>query len=307
MYGASIALNNIGVSLLEHRAYGQAIHTFKDAIHVMKLLLRTEPHDQLYSTASTANSLQEKLDRASQRIAHPCRMQVVKSLEDHLVCLDDSSVYSMWKECSLIFPEMVDTAATDPRTTTESSQSSCKALSFLMIRLDGSTLHEDAIGCDLHRDRNVLDEARLSHDLGMESAMILYNLGLSYFCLARYFTKKSSFMEKQPDLHSARSKQQDPESLTQQAMKLFYMSYSTLTNRARKSGADLTQSLRDGRLSFSAVLLNSIVRTELALDNRRMALHRYQKLISVMICLHRYANHSTADTAMQWMRAAAAA
>ena len=85
------------------------------------------------------------------------------------------------------------------------------------------------------------------------------------------------------------------------------MSYSTLTNRARKSGADLTQSLRDGRLSFSAVLLNSIVRTELALDNRRMALHRYQNLISVMNCLQRHANHSTADTAIQGMRAAAAA
>jgi hypothetical protein len=70
---AAIALNNMGVSLLERRAYGQGMETLKDAIFVMKRVLRP-PSISSQGFGKTPNSTryaEAKVDRASKRMANP--------------------------------------------------------------------------------------------------------------------------------------------------------------------------------------------------------------------------------------------
>jgi hypothetical protein len=60
-YRSVIALNNIGVSLLERRCYQQAAETLKDALSLIKAV----------STTQNRHSLQETVHTARQRLANP--------------------------------------------------------------------------------------------------------------------------------------------------------------------------------------------------------------------------------------------
>ena len=68
-YRSAIALNNIGVSLLELRCYQQASETFKDAVSLIKAFTPQNDH-----------SLQQTLHSARQRLAkpQPIRREVVE-------------------------------------------------------------------------------------------------------------------------------------------------------------------------------------------------------------------------------------
>jgi hypothetical protein len=70
---AAIALNNIGVSLLERKAYRQGMETLSDAIFVMQRVLRS-PSISSQGSDRTPNSTsyaEAKVHRASKRMANP--------------------------------------------------------------------------------------------------------------------------------------------------------------------------------------------------------------------------------------------
>lgn len=268
LYRASIALNNTGVSLLEQRAYRQAIDTFKDAIQVMRLVF-TSDNNSNYNSDDGSASVQDKLDRASKRLAQPRPLTKCPSLD--LACLDDANVHSMWKEA----------AAAGMSSCLPSSQTYSSSTAF-PIRLAG-------LGG--------------GGDLDVESAMMLYNFGLSYLCLARFFSRRKT---------NNSSSNKGSKDVLQQALKLFYMAYSTLSNHTVQ-GADggdvpLATSLLDGRLSLSIVILHAIVQVELELGNHKLASRRYQKLMQVTAFLQQHDAQSPVDQmAAGGLRAAAAA
>lgn len=68
-YRAAIALNNMGVSLLERACYRQAMETLQDGIHVMKEVFRPDR-----SAAGSSSEVDFKLHQAAQRVASPVRM-----------------------------------------------------------------------------------------------------------------------------------------------------------------------------------------------------------------------------------------
>jgi hypothetical protein len=69
---AAIALNNMGVSLLERRAYRQGMETLKDAVLVMKRVLRPASISQGFGkTPNSACNAEAKIHRASKRMATP--------------------------------------------------------------------------------------------------------------------------------------------------------------------------------------------------------------------------------------------
>jgi hypothetical protein len=69
---AAIALNNMGVSLLERRAYRQGMETFKDAVFVMKRVLRPASISQGFGkTPNSTSNAEAKVHRASKRMATP--------------------------------------------------------------------------------------------------------------------------------------------------------------------------------------------------------------------------------------------
>jgi hypothetical protein len=70
---AAIALNNMGVSLLERRAYRQGMETLNDAIFVMKRVLRPPSiSSQGFGKPTNSTSYAEaKIHRASRRMANP--------------------------------------------------------------------------------------------------------------------------------------------------------------------------------------------------------------------------------------------
>lgn len=62
----AIALNNMGVSLLEQKAYSEAMETLKDSVIVMKVAFQQESCTNFRDTGIL---VEEKLDRACQRLS----------------------------------------------------------------------------------------------------------------------------------------------------------------------------------------------------------------------------------------------
>ena len=79
-YKGAVALNNIGIVLLEQGAYRQALDTLKDAVFVMKVIFR--PRD---NSAPLASNVEVKLKRASERIASPhCEESSINTITEIL-------------------------------------------------------------------------------------------------------------------------------------------------------------------------------------------------------------------------------
>jgi tetratricopeptide (TPR) repeat protein len=144
---AAIALNNMGVSLLEQRAYRQGMETLKDAIFVMKLVFRPQSRNSGLGAASDSTSSTDmKIHRAVQRMANP---KPVPSA----VIIDVVSHGVASSHCSPLGSILH-----------ESSSSSCT----VAIRIEATDL-------DCPEDR----------DPDLESAMMLYNFGLAHLCMAK--------------------------------------------------------------------------------------------------------------------------
>ena len=88
-YRVAVALNNMGVALLERGAYCQAMKTLKDSILVMKGILRTS------SKCTVGDDIQTKIDMATKRLMSP--QPVPSTLPVTILSHDGSLLYSSMK------------------------------------------------------------------------------------------------------------------------------------------------------------------------------------------------------------------
>jgi hypothetical protein len=142
---AAIALNNMGVSLLERRAYRQGIETLKDAIFVMKRVLRPPSISPqgLGKTPNSTSYAEVMVHRASKRMANP---QPISSA----ISIDVVSQCASFSRRS--YP----------------SGSVLRGGSFSPLRIEATDL--------------VSLEDR---DPDLESSIMLYNFGLAHLCMAK--------------------------------------------------------------------------------------------------------------------------
>jgi exonuclease VII small subunit len=143
---AAIALNNMGVSLLERRAYRQGMETLKDAIFVMKCVLRPRSiisSQGLGEMPSSISYAEEKVHRASKRMANP---QPIPSA----MCIDVVSRCATFSH----YPHHSDS----------------------VLRMSSSSpLRIEATDHISLEDR----------DSDLESSIMLYNFGLAHLCMAK--------------------------------------------------------------------------------------------------------------------------
>jgi hypothetical protein len=143
---AAIALNNMGVSLLERRAYRQGMETLKDAIFVMKRVLRSSSRAQGTTSDSTTNDTEAKVCRAAKRMANP---RAVPSA----LCIGAVS-HGGTSSRNLLQGSVLREASSSPFT--------------FPIRIEAADL-------DYPDDR----------DPDLEAAIMLYNFGLAQLCMAK--------------------------------------------------------------------------------------------------------------------------
>lgn len=151
IYRSAIALNSLGVSLLERRCYLQARETLKDAISLIRAVFADTEESQQHQTHGL---LQETVHAARQRLANP-RPDVRHAVFHVDVMTNNNNV-----------------SAEDLRSILEDSTSSCvvgnKAFAIRIEDFDCGTTSE------------------------FISAILLHNLGLSYYCLSKTVKKAST-------------------------------------------------------------------------------------------------------------------
>lgn len=96
---ASISLNNMGISLLEQRAYRQAAATFKDSLLVMRQAI--DSAEVLHDTTS----IECKIHQAAERLAKPLEDSPFPCIQ--LICLDDTFAHSIWRDAAVNHPSAV--------------------------------------------------------------------------------------------------------------------------------------------------------------------------------------------------------
>jgi hypothetical protein len=144
---AAIALNNMGVSLLERRAYRQGMETLKDAIFVMKRVFRPQSRNStLGATSDSTCSTDIKIHRAVQRMANPQPVPSAMIIDvlSHGVASSHSSPLGS------ILRESYSSSFTIP------------------IRIEAT---------DIESPEDI--------DPDLESAIMLYNFGLAHICMAK--------------------------------------------------------------------------------------------------------------------------
>jgi hypothetical protein len=202
---AAIALNNMGVSLLERRAYRQGMETLKDAILVMKRVLRS-PSISSQGFGHTPNSTSDadtKVHRASKRMANP---QPIPSAVS------------------------VDIVSHCP---TFSHQS------YL-----GSVLHgisSSAFRSPLRIEATGLVPLEESYYL-LESSIMLFNFGLAHLCMAKLDNSILRFNFGLAHLCMAKL-DKTPIKLQEGALKIFSMVYSVLASLCNQEGHGIREEM----------------------------------------------------------------
>jgi hypothetical protein len=156
---AAIALNNMGVSLLERRAYRQGMETLKDAIFVMKRVLRP-PSISSHGLCKTPNSTtyaEAKVHRASKRMANPRPISSAISIDVVSQCTTFS--HRSYPSGSILH-----------------GGSSSPLSSPLRIEATDLISLED-------------------RDSDLESSIMLYNFGLAHLCMAKLVKKPIKLQE----------------------------------------------------------------------------------------------------------------
>jgi hypothetical protein len=154
---AAIALNNMGVSLLERRAYREGIDTLKDAIFVMKRVLRPPPMcSRGFGKAPYSTSDAEaKVERASKRVANT---QPIPST----VSIDVVSRCATFSHRSQHSGSVLDGGSSSP------------------LRIEVTDLVS-------------MGEGNSTFDL--ESSIMLYNFGLAHLCAAKLAKTPTNLQE----------------------------------------------------------------------------------------------------------------
>jgi len=103
-YKGAIALNNIGIVLLERSAYRQALDTLKDAVFVMKVIFRPDNN--------VAPNIQAKLQRASERVASPeveeCSSRTVTETLSNVGSFSSISTVMLKQGAPYVFPIRIE-------------------------------------------------------------------------------------------------------------------------------------------------------------------------------------------------------
>ena len=111
---AAVALNNMGVALLEHGDFAGSLTTLKDSVAILKLAFPSSDTGILCRTREDEIAT-EKLHRAAQRFVQPCHKgyrQIpavsvhVLNEEQHDYCDHDPSMYSSTKT---VYPVRIET------------------------------------------------------------------------------------------------------------------------------------------------------------------------------------------------------
>jgi hypothetical protein len=145
-YRGAIALNNIGVSLLERRAYRQAVETLKDAITFMKHVFRPQVVVTPGATfKSSSLNVDARVAAAMERLECPQSSPTLRDPEDLVV--QDSLQPSSIRAAAL---EGISSSFTMP------------------IRIEAAD-----------------SDSPENRDPDLESAIMLYNFGIAHLCLSK--------------------------------------------------------------------------------------------------------------------------
>jgi hypothetical protein len=165
MYKGVVSLNNIGCVLLEQGAYQQAMDTIRDAIVVMKTIVPTRKGENRNSPVASGHpttnlNLEGRLNKATQRMAFPQPM-VARSMQQQ-------------RSTAAIRHDAPPPIAT----ITLADYCQLEIDDVLMLHPD-----EQMLMCPIRIEDESEHHGTLNQDL--DSAILLFNLGLSHSCLAR--------------------------------------------------------------------------------------------------------------------------
>jgi hypothetical protein len=203
---AAIALNNMGVSLLERRAYRQGMETLKDAILVMKRVLVRSPSISSQGFGNTPNSTSDadtKVHRASKRMVNP---EPIPSA----VSVDDVSHCATFSHRSYLGSVL-------------HGGSSSPLRSPLRIEVTDLVSLED-------------------RDPFLESSIILFNFGLAHLCMAKLDNSIMRFNFGLAHLCMAKL-DRTPIKLQEGALKIFNMTYSVLASLCNQEGHGIREDM----------------------------------------------------------------
>jgi len=154
---AAIALNNMGVSLLERRAYRQGMETLKDAIFVMKRVIHPQSKTPDFATNTpSTNSTEAKVNRANKRMANPQPVPSAFSCD----VISHEAISSHHQPMDSVLRKGAASPSTFP------------------IRIEAGNI-------DCPEDRNP----------DLESAIMLHNFGVAHLCMSKLAKSPLKFQE----------------------------------------------------------------------------------------------------------------
>ena len=158
-YRTAVAVNNVGVEMLQRQCYRQAVATFRDAAALMKCIVSNsdENKDSFCSLlpAQSLESSKHPLQHAVRSLTHSKPTKTAALLIEVLTSTQDGTVFHNTTLQSLL----------------KASPSSSKAFP---VRIEDDLLLEVS-ACYLPR----------SPELSVQAAMICHNLGLAYLCQSK--------------------------------------------------------------------------------------------------------------------------
>jgi hypothetical protein len=202
---AAIALNNMGVSLLERRAYRQGMETLQDAILVMKRVLRS-PSITSQGSDKTPNSTSytdTKVHRASKRMANPQPIPSAVSVD------------------------------------IDSHRATFSYHSYLVSVLHGSS--SSPLRSPLRIEAADLDSLEES-DHVLQSSIMLFNFGLAHLFMAKLDNSIMRFNFGLAHLCMAKL-DKTPIKLQEGALKIFSMVHSVLATLCNQEGHGIREDM----------------------------------------------------------------
>jgi hypothetical protein len=163
----AVALNNIGVTLLERQCYGQALQTLQDAMIFI--------HQIIHAVEATCceESFRCALlhQNAFQRLSHPCPVQ-----PQQMMMLLEMVGVELFSDDKVIDSIMYGVSTTQEAKNEDDDEHKRFNGTLHPIRLDGE--HYNMVKLDMNQ--NALSEGMKDESLEFEVSIILHNLGLAH-------------------------------------------------------------------------------------------------------------------------------
>ena len=170
-YRSAIAINNVGVRLLERQCYGQAVESLKDAAALMKAILYDVVEGDGVKRPSSRPHFEGGEDLVQRSMLSLSNLKPSKKKAiymDVLTAMEDGNIVSGQ------VPETHSSSIVE--SVLEASPSSSMAFP---IRIQDNLLLE------------TIGELKYSSPLSVQAAMIWHNLGIAYLCRSRTYAKSS--------------------------------------------------------------------------------------------------------------------